>query len=499
MLTIPIGFEVGPGKAIELPLAHTVVTGQTQLSGKTTALEAMVDRSGLRAIAFVTKRFEGAFTEGNRLQPYFRERTDWRFVASLLEATMSERMRRERPWIVKVSKGARTLADVHRNVESQLKKAKGYAADMYTMLDEYLKIAVADLGKIRFADRVELSAGLNVMDLSGLHLQTQSLVIASVLEWIYQHERDTVTIIPEAWEFLPLQRQSPVLLAAEQLIRKGAAGKNFVWLDSQDLAGVAAAVRKQIAVYLIGVQRESNEVKRMLDHISGVTKPSRDDIMALELGHFYACWRGHAHHVYVQPKWLDENTARKVAMGSEVPVPPKPKPQPKVEDAMPTASEIADELERRGLVSRSIGAGGAAGDNHAAGAPDKKSPEQRSDEEALIERVYQRVMDRIAQQNPAILKVSKEKPEIEVTIKRATIRQDGASLPGRIAVLVANGFFDDGATYTEAKEELHRTGRQVNFGNLSRELKKLKSLGFLTSDGDKYKAVEGMKVNIVED
>jgi hypothetical protein len=114
--SIHLGFEVGTGAAVALPLAHMVVTGQTQLSGKTTTLEALIDRSDLRAIAFVTKRFEGAFSGGNRLDPYFRERTDWVFVASLLEATMSERMRRERPWIVKAVKGAHSLADVHRNV-----------------------------------------------------------------------------------------------------------------------------------------------------------------------------------------------------------------------------------------------------------------------------------------------------------------------------------------------------------------------------------------------
>jgi hypothetical protein len=79
-----------------------------------------------------------------------------------------------------------------------------------------------------------------------------------------------------------------------------------VWLDSQDLAGVAAAVRKQLSVYLIGVQREENEVKRVLAHISGATKPSRDAIMSLDIGHMFACWRGHAHHVYVQPKWMNE-------------------------------------------------------------------------------------------------------------------------------------------------------------------------------------------------
>lgn len=336
--TIHLGFETGSGNAVALPLAHMVVCGQTQLSGKTTTLEALVSRSGMRAIAFVTKRFERAFAGGNRVQPYFRERTDWRFVASLLEATMSERMRQLRPWIVKATNRTDTLADVHRRVRELQKKARGYAADMFTMLDEYLKIAVEDLGSVEFAPRVALADGMNVMDLSGLHLQTQSLVIASVLEWMYAHEQNTITIIPEAWEFLPQQRTSPVQLSAEQLIRKGAAGNNFVWLDSQDLAGVSTAVRKQAAVYLIGVQREANEVKRMLDHISGDPKPTRDQIMALDRGHFYACWRGHSHAVYVQPAWMDETEARDVAIGKRPPSQPSQRKEPEMDESQIAAA-----------------------------------------------------------------------------------------------------------------------------------------------------------------
>jgi len=36
MNTIHLGFEVGSGKPIEIPMKHMAVTGQTQESGKTT-------------------------------------------------------------------------------------------------------------------------------------------------------------------------------------------------------------------------------------------------------------------------------------------------------------------------------------------------------------------------------------------------------------------------------------------------------------------------------
>ena len=66
---------------------------------------------------------------------------------------------------------------------------------------------------------------------------------------------------------IPQNRRSPVLLAAEELIRKGAAAGNFVWLDSQDIAGVHKNVLRSVGVWILGVQREANEVKRTLNHI----------------------------------------------------------------------------------------------------------------------------------------------------------------------------------------------------------------------------------------
>jgi hypothetical protein len=37
---IHLGYEIGTGEPVSIPLQHLAVTGQTQRSGKTTALEA---------------------------------------------------------------------------------------------------------------------------------------------------------------------------------------------------------------------------------------------------------------------------------------------------------------------------------------------------------------------------------------------------------------------------------------------------------------------------
>jgi hypothetical protein len=140
---IPLGFEIGTGEPVAIPLGHMAVTGQTQLSGKTTALEALVTRSRLRAVAFITKRGESSFTAGRRVEPFFQERTDWQFIESILESTMKQSMSFKQPWIVRVCEGTRTLADVQARASDLLEKSRpGMNQDMYLLLNEYLKIVV---------------------------------------------------------------------------------------------------------------------------------------------------------------------------------------------------------------------------------------------------------------------------------------------------------------------------------------------------------------------
>jgi hypothetical protein len=99
--SVLLGYEVGTGLPVEIPLKHMVVTGQTQESGKTTTLEALVARSGVKAVAFVTKRGEGSFANARTIGPYFREQADWQFVASILEASRGEKLKFERAWIIR--------------------------------------------------------------------------------------------------------------------------------------------------------------------------------------------------------------------------------------------------------------------------------------------------------------------------------------------------------------------------------------------------------------
>lgn len=115
------------------------------------------------------------------------------------------------------------------------------------------------------------------------------------------------------------------------------------------------------------------------------------------------------------------------------------------------------------------------------------------EEEAL----YQKVVERLKREAPGLLKVLVMKPELDVEIKLATISLDGSSLRGRIATLIADGFFDEPREAIAVLHELRRRGGGAgDKNNYQRELGWLSHSGFLTREPSGFQAVEGMKVNI---
>jgi hypothetical protein len=341
---IHLGYEVGTGEPIAIPLRHTAVTGQTQESGKTTTLEGLIARSKLKAVAYVTKRGESSFRVMHPIAPYFLERADWKFVQSLLEAAMETRMDFKQAWIMRAADGAKTLEEVRANIRRFLhgvhdplgikrknraketkerwlvKPARGLNADVYYVLDKYFEEIMPQLNRMPYSKELSLAPGLNVMDLREYEFPLQALVVRSVIDWVHDHGEDTINVIPEAWKFAPKQKGSPVRQSAEEMIREGAAMKNFLWIDSQDLAGVADVLMRQVGVWLFGVQRAKHEIERALDHMPEglpVRRPRPQDIATLSKGQFYVCFGREMHKVYVQPAWMTAAHAEAIARGEE--------------------------------------------------------------------------------------------------------------------------------------------------------------------------------------
>jgi hypothetical protein len=263
-MTIHLGYEVGTAKPVAIPLAHMAVTGMTQQSGKTTTLEALVTRSGCTAIAFITKRGEGGFTGGVRCKPCFNEgaegRPYWEFVESLVGSVMGQKMKFERAWIVKACEGATSLQKVRDNLTRLEDDAKrSMDRDLFMLLGQYLDIVLPQIRRHHFSPVPVIVPGrLNVMDLTNFTDEMQMLLVRSAIAWVHKEGRKIVTVLPEAWKFVPEARMTPVKPVAEKLIREGAGLGNFVWMDSQDIAGVWKLMLRAASVWIVGVQREAN-------------------------------------------------------------------------------------------------------------------------------------------------------------------------------------------------------------------------------------------------
>jgi|GEM_PF-622427 len=351
MKTVHLGYEVGTGKPVAIPLRNLAVTGQTQESGKTTTLEALAIRADARVLTFVTKRGEGSFAEGRRVQPYFRDRADWQFVDALLAAQLGEKNKFLRSWIIKICRDTQTLAQVHAEVKRALVKAKGINEGVYTQLDAYLELIVPEIKRARLAETLDLQPGLNVMDVSGFDTPMQMLFVQSAIDFVNEHYRDTIIVVPEAWEFIPEGKGSPVKESAITLVRKGSGIGNRIWVDSQDMAGVDKVILRGCPVWLIGVQREINEIKRNLANIPvPVGKPKAADVAMLERGQFFVCFGSTLKKVYVQPAWMPEQEARAIALGTGR-VESAPKPQPVMMN-LPPVDITTHELGGRGVPAR---------------------------------------------------------------------------------------------------------------------------------------------------
>lgn len=317
MSEILLGYETGTGKAVSIPLAHTAVVGQTQLSGKTTTLEALIERGELRAVAFITKPGEKSFGDAPRILPYFRERADWEYVKQLLEARRGESLSKWDGYLMRVCRGAKTLADVRDNVEAELPKKRTARPTHYETLAGYLDLLVPELERVPYSDSLKIPRGINVMDLSELSDEMQSMVLRSTIERIHQHERNTVLVLPEAWKFVPEGERSAVFDALHVFIREGATNGNFLWIDAQDIAVVSKRILKSVSVWILGRQNEANEVARTINHLIEPMAIRSDMIKTLGIGQFLVCAGGAARKVYVMPKWLGALDAQAIARGEE--------------------------------------------------------------------------------------------------------------------------------------------------------------------------------------
>lgn len=406
--------------------------------------------------------------------------------------------------------------------------AGGQAADLPLTVDR-----TPDL--VRAAMQGGVSLVFDLFDMTLSKGDWRKIVTAAVRTMLHENHAHGLRhiFIEEAAEFIPQKPQDWIVYAEiEKLARMGGNVRLGYTLINQRSQEVSKAILELCENVFLHRQRGKNALENMDKWLQVAGAAEQKKIIAslpeLPQGQ---CWawlggdeplpptlvkvpaknslhpdrrvmRADAGAAHVAPVNVAEFVARMQALPA---VARDPKPLPKTKEPEVTEEEANalradnDKLQRevdqlRASLARAVERTSTV-TAEALNAPKAVSLEATMDNEAL----YQAIKARLVKEAPGLLRVLTIKPELEVRVERRVIQADGSSLKGRIAQLIAEGFFNDAKTQSGTRSELKRRGSDPNSGNLWRELTALQKDGFFTKEsGDTYLAVEGMKVNIVE-
>lgn len=106
---------------------------------------------------------------------------------------------------------------------------------------------------------------------------------------------------------------------------------------------------------------------------------------------------------------------------------------------------------------------------------------------ALPEDWLQQVRTKLLSDPQVIAHIAATRPKLIVEVTPRVVKIDGTTSRGRIARLIANGFFDSAKRQGECRTELARTGTDVNGGQVSTLFSEFVRDGFLQRHGnDRY-------------
>lgn len=115
-----------------------------------------------------------------------------------------------------------------------------------------------------------------------------------------------------------------------------------------------------------------------------------------------------------------------------------------------------------------------------------------------IERLYQIFKARFiddAKVDPVLLHLVTTRPEMILEFERKIVSLDAKSMKGRVAQLIASGWFKEIRATSAVRRELARIGSDPGGGGtLSDQLSSLQRDGFLTREGDGWQVAAGIKI-----
>ncbi|HTT74248.1 MAG TPA: hypothetical protein VMG99_08950 [Thermoplasmata archaeon] len=511
MTTIHLGKALNEGHAYDVlvPLGHLGVFGQTRRAGKTTTLRTLIHElaatSGADALVFRTGRNEIPFPGARHLVPFFRERLDWHNVETMLWTFLGERPKQYRPLLMQSTRGAHALEDVHAKIVALGKKSpSAWVRDRTLELDQYFQEILPWVRGHKLETTLEEPDGVGVVDLEGWPLTVQQLVIAATLDRLMEahpkgRARPLLVVLPEARRFIPSDSLTPVTRAADFFSSQGAKLNLFLWVDSQALTGVNQQILRNFALLLQGVQSSDLEISRICKALDGV-KPAM--VRKLKVGDFILSTDEGVRTLHIP---LVEPKKEEIVDEEE-----RAKFEREIAGLRNTVKELErhlqEELTSKAELVRSVAAEHARAEANARAAASnaivaiKRGP-RPGDLTRLEDATYD--TKEPAERTKADLHVFTETPELTLHVKVVTIEANEDEHIGKLAKLLAEGFFDEKVSTGPIGKEYAARGWENPIAKgggsgqaLRAALRQLCQYGFMREFNGMFQAVREAKSRI---
>lgn len=325
MTQLFVGYEVGSAKKVLIPIFHTLITGQTQLSGKSTLLKALAKRAaeqGYKILVLDTKtQVQDYESFGQEVPVCLEESTDSLILISLLESIFRRKITAYYATLTRISENASTFDDVIENAKILKSKARqGFVRDACAALIDLLKRLKLQTQKHKTTATLSLPYDINRMTINEFDLQGQQLIAKTVFEQALRKYKKLIIILDESYKFTPQKYSSACAKAIQEFVTQSGATECYLWMATQFLAPTNKDAMKTMAVKLLGTQDHDTEAQHTLDLIPFAKgKYDKNIVMRLKLGHFIIVTKQWVKTIYAVPEYADKSECKEVALGRRDP------------------------------------------------------------------------------------------------------------------------------------------------------------------------------------
>lgn len=317
MEIIVIGFEIGSGESVAIEPNHTFIAGTTG-TGKSKAMQRLIKESKGHLLIVDAKRKRDYAGLNADIPLYIKQQMEPIVIKDSIETTERFTIKQQFGTLLDTVAESETWEEMLEVIERELKTQRsGYIKNNLKILRYFIKRLVKEYEKYIWSDKLEMNNGVSVLDISRMSIQMQQLVVGSVVNYIQDNLTDVTVIIDEAHRFIPQGMTSGCSRDIVRFIREGRASDNWMWLADQTVTGISKDLLKQMQYWVLGRQSELNEAQRTVKQIPRAKSlgVNIEEIQTLGLGEFLVVCPEWAKKTYIWPLWIDDDTAKKVALG----------------------------------------------------------------------------------------------------------------------------------------------------------------------------------------